>query len=135
MRYKNLLIALVLSLMTLTAVNTLKAQRNTTNPQNNVVMNNYTYTPVLYQRGTSTADMRLFPNPATNTTNIYINSIKDNDNGEVAIYNSTGTTVYKNTLRTGNNSIDLGNFSNGMYIVKIFKRDRFVYTYKLMVQK
>ena len=135
MRYRNLLIALVLSVIMPAAANTLKAQQDTTVPQNNVVMNTYTYTPVLYERGTSSAEMRLFPNPASSTASIYINSIKDRDNGQVVIYNTKGTPVYKNTIQTGNNSIDLGNFSNGIYIVKVFTGDRFVYTYKLMVQK
>lgn len=135
MRYRNLLIALALSVIMPAAINTLQAQQDTTEPQNNVVMNTYTYTPVLYERGTSSADMRLFPNPASSSTNIYINSIKDKDNGEVVIYNTNGTPVYKNILKTGNNAIDLGNLSDGMYIVKVFMRDRFMYTHKLMIQK
>ena len=135
MRYRNLLTASIFFLVMLTIINTVKAQRDTTYPQNKVEMNAYTYTPVLYQRGTSTADLRMFPNPARSTTNIYINSFKEADNGEVVIYNATGTPVYKNILQTGNNNVDLGNFSNGIYIVKIFTRDRFVYTNKLVVQK
>jgi hypothetical protein len=135
MRYRNLLIALALSVIMPAAVNTLKAQQNRTLSNNNVVMNSYTYTPVLYQRGASTADMRIFPNPARNTTTIYMNSFKDGENGEVVIYNTNGTPVYKNTLQTGNNSIDLGNFSDGMYTVKVFTKDRFTHSYRLMVQK
>jgi len=138
MRYNNLLIAFTLSVIMCAAVNPLKAQQNNAinnNNNNNVQMNAYTYTPVLYQRGTSTADMRVFPNPARNTVIIYINSIKDRDNGVVVIYDPNGTPVYKNTLQTGNNSIDLGNFSNGIYTVKIFNRDRFTYTRELIVQK
>src|SRR4051812_10909113 len=107
MRYRNLLIALGLSVIMPAAVNTLKAQQNNTETNKNVVMNTYTYTPVLYQRGTSTANMQMFPNPATSRTTIYINSIKDGDNGEVVIYNTNGTPVYKNIIRTGNNNIDL----------------------------
>src|SRR3954466_3839827 len=142
MRYKNLLIALTLSAMMSAAVNTpLKAQRNNTTTNNNtvnnnnVVMNTYTYTPVLYQQGASTADMRIFPNPARNTTNIYINSFKSGESGEVVIYNTNGTPVYKNIIQTGNNNIDLGSFSDGIYTVKVFTRDRSNYSYRLMVQK
>jgi hypothetical protein len=115
--------------------NTLQAQHDTTVPHNNTIMNNYTYIPELYQRGTSTAGMRMFPNPARDNATIYINSIKDRDNGEVVIYNATGTPVYKNIIQNGNNNIDLGNLSNGIYIVKIFTRDRFSYTNRLVVQK
>jgi hypothetical protein len=142
MRYKNLLIALTLSVIMSAAVNTpLKAQRNntvtnnTTTTNSNVVMNTYTYTPVLYQRGASTADMRIFPNPARNATNIYINSFKSGESGEVVIYNTKGTPVYKNIIQTGNNNIDLGSFSDGIYTVKVFTMDRSNYSYRLMVQK
>ena len=136
MRYKNLLTALALSVIMPAAVNTLKAQQVQTVSQNSSVeMNAYTYTPVLYQRGTSTADMRMFPNPARSTTTIYINSIKNSDNGEVIIYNNFGKPVYKNILQTGNNNVDLGNIPNGLYTVKVFTRDRFSYTSQLMVQK
>ena len=135
MKYRNLLIASTLFLIMPAVTNTLKAQQNAVNPQNRVEMNAYTYTPVLYQRGTSSADMRMYPNPARSTANIYINSIKDEDNGEVVIFSSTGKRVYKNFIRAGNNNVDLGNLSDGMYIVKVFLRDRLVYTDKLMVQK
>ena len=91
MRYRNLLTALALSVIMPAAVNTLKAQQNNTLSNNNVVMNAYTYTPVLYQRGTSTANMRIYPNPARDNATIYINSIKDGDNGEVVIFNTNGT--------------------------------------------
>jgi hypothetical protein len=135
MWYRNLLIASTLFMIMPAITNTLNAQQNTVNPQNRVAMNAYTYTPVLYQRGTSSADMRIYPNPARGTANIYINSIKEEDNGEVVIFNTTGTRVYKNFIRTGNNNIDLGNISDGLYIVKVFLRDRLVYTNNLIVQK
>jgi hypothetical protein len=130
------------------AVNTLKAQQYNTIPHNsntelnsntvsnnNVEMNAYTYTPVLYQQGASTAEMRIFPNPARSFTNIYIKGFKSGENGEVVIYNLGGTPVYKNILQTGNNNIDLGNCSDGIYTVKVFTRDRDTYSYRLVVQK
>lgn len=150
MRYRNLLIAVVLSVIMPAAVNTLKAQQYNTIPHNynnttvtnnntvsnnNVEMNVYTYTPVLYQQGASTADMRIFPNPARSFTNIYIKGFKSNENGEVVIYNPSGSPVYKNILQTGNNNIDLGNCSDGIYTVKVFNRDQVTYSYRLVVQK
>jgi len=135
MKYRNLLTALALSVIMPAAVNTLKAQQDKTESNNNVQMNTYTYTPDLYQQCTSTANMRIFPNPAVNNATIYINSIKDGDNGEVVIYNTNGTPVYKNIIRTGNNNIDLGALSKGIYTVKVFTRDRYSYTNQLVVQK
>ncbi len=135
MSYRNLLFAFVLSVIIPAAINKVNAQQDTTVPQNNTVMNNYTYTPELYQRGSSSAGMRLFPNPARSTATIYINSIKERDNGEVVIYNTSGTAVYKNTIQTGNNNINVSNLSNGMYVVKVFTKDRFVYTKELVVSK
>ena len=148
MRYRNLLIALVLSVIIPAAANTLKAQQYNTVPHNNntvsnnnsvtnnnVEMNAYTYTPVLYQQGASTAEMRIFPNPARSFTNIYIKGFKGSENGEVVIYSPSGNPVYKNVLQTGNNNIDLGNCSNGIYTVKVFTRDQARYSYRLVVQK
>lgn len=135
MRYRNLLFALVSSVMMLAILNTAEAQRDTVRPHNNTIMNAYTYTPELYQRGSSMAGIKMYPNPAHSVATIYINSIKEIDNGEVAIFNTNGTLVYKNTLQPGNNDVNLGGFSNGMYIVKVFTKDRFVYTKKLMVSK
>ncbi len=148
MRYRNLLIAFALSVIMPAAVNTLKAQQyntiphnNNTGSYNNTVSNNnveknaYTYAPVLYQQGASTAQTRIFPNPARSSTNIYINDFKEGETGEVVIYNPNGTPVYKNILQTGNNNIDLGNCSDGIYTVKVFTRDRSTYSYRLMVQK
>ncbi len=128
MKYRNLLIASVLSVIMPAAVNTLNAQQDNTVPHNNVIMNTYTYTPVLYQQGTSTSGMRMYPNPARNNATVYINSIKDRDNGEIVIFNNNGTPVYKNILRTGNNNINVGrSIKRHVYRKDICKRQVYIY--------
>ena len=56
-------------------------------------------------------NVSIYPNPSSNYINI------QNIEGEYSIINLIGNTISKGTLR--NNKIDISNFSNGVYIVKI----------------
>jgi transforming growth factor-beta-induced protein len=56
-------------------------------------------------------NVSIYPNPSSNYINI------QNIEGEYSIINMIGNTISKGTLR--NNKIDISNFSNGVYIVKI----------------
>ncbi len=133
MKNRNLLYAFVLSAITLATAIKADAQQDTVAPQNNTVMNHYTYTPVNYQRGSSTAEMRMFPNPARSVTTIYINSIQEKDKGDLIVYNNSGTAVLRNTIQPGNNDVNVSNLATGTYIVKVFTKDKAVYTKKLVV--
>ena len=135
MRYRNLLTAFLLSAIILASHNTANAQQDTVLPHNNTVMNRYSYTPENYQRGSSTSVMKMFPNPARGTTNVYINSIKERDNGELVVYNTNGAVLLRNTIQPGNNDVNVSNLSPGMYIVKVFTKDRSVYTQQLVVSR
>ena len=133
---RNLLYAFLLSMMMgAVAVTTASAQQDTVAPQNNTVMNRYTYTPETFQRGSSTSQVKMFPNPARNQTTVYINSIKEADRGEVVVYNNRGKVVLRNPVAPGNNDLNVAQFSTGIYIVKIFTKDRSVYTEQLVVMK
>lgn len=135
MRHINLLTAFLLSVIILASNNMANAQQDTVLPHNNTVMNRYSYTPEKFQRGSSTSVMKMFPNPARSTTNIYINSIKERDNGEMIVYNTNGTILLRNTIQPGNNDVNVSNLSPGMYIVKVFTKDRSVYTQQLVVSR
>ena len=135
MRYRNLLFACVLSAITLAANETAFAQQDTVTPQNNTEMNHYTYAPETFQRGTSTSEVRMFPNPTRSQTNIYINSIQEKDGGEMIVYNNSGTVVIRNIIQPGNNNLNVANLATGVYIVKIFTKDRAIYTQQLVVSK
>ena len=134
MKKRNLHYAFLLSLI-MGAAATATAQQDTVAPQNNTTMNRYTYTPEAFQRGSSTAEVKMFPNPARSQATVYINSIKEEDQGEMVVYNNSGKVVLRNPIQTGNNDINVSQFSTGTYTVKIFTKDRSVYTQQLMVMK
>ncbi|MDQ2751985.1 MAG: T9SS type A sorting domain-containing protein [Bacteroidota bacterium] len=134
MRTRNLLYAFLLATI-MGAATKANAQQDTVNPQNNTEMNHYSYLPKTYERGSSTAEIKMFPNPARNEATLYINSIKEQDGGDMIVYNTSGTAVMRNTVRPGNNSINVGNLSSGIYIVKVISRDKSIYTQQLVVSK
>ena len=135
MKYRNLLYACMLSAITLAAATNASAQQDTIAPQNNTIMNRYTYTPENYQRGSSTAEVKVFPNPARSQATIYINSIKEEDRGEVVVYDNTGKVMLRNPVTPGNNDLNVSGFATGMYIVKIFTKNRSIYTQQLVIEK
>ena len=135
MRYRYLLTAFLLSAMIGAASNKANAQQDTIAPQNNTVMNRYTYAPENYQRGSSTSEVKMFPNPARSQATLYINSIKEEDRGEVIVYDNTGKVVLRNTVAPGNNNLNFSNFSTGIYTVKIVTKDRSIYTQQLVIAK
>ena len=55
--------------------------------------------------------MSIYPNPSSNYINI------KNIEGEYSIVNMIGNTISKGMLN--NNKIDISNFSDGVYIIKI----------------
>jgi hypothetical protein len=60
---------------------------------------------------TDLPNVSIYPNPSSNYINI------QNIEGEYSIVNMIGNTISKGTLN--NNKIDISNFSNGVYIIKI----------------
>ncbi len=134
MRYRNLLAAFLISAIT-GAATTATAQQDTIAPQNNTIMNRYTYTPENYQRGSSTAEVKMFPNPARSQATLYINSIKEEDRGEMIVYDNTGKIVQRNIVAPGNNNLNIAGYAAGIYIVKVFTKDRSIYTQQLVVMK
>lgn len=135
MRKRMLPYAIALLLTMLAADQAALAQQTTANPQNQTVMNRYTYAPVAFQRGSSTQEVRLFPNPARSTTQLYINSIQGKDRGELMITNTNGTVVLRNTVQPGSNDVNISSLSEGMYFLKVFTKDRYLYTQQLVVLK
>ena len=134
MRYRRLLAAFLISAIT-GAATTASAQHDTIAPQNNTVMNRYTYTPENYQRGSSTAEVKMFPNPARSQATLYINSIKEEDRGEMIVYDNSGKVIQRNPVMPGNNNLNVSGFAAGMYIVKIVTKDRSIHTQQLVVMK
>jgi hypothetical protein len=57
----------------------------------------------------------IYPNPTTGIINVKVTEI----NTSVKIFNVIGDEIYSSQLMKGNNSIDLFNFSNGVYFAKL----------------
>ncbi len=134
MRYRNILNAIMLSAITIAAGNTY-AQQDTVTNANNTEMNKYTYTPETFQRGASASGVKMFPNPARNQATLYINSIKEQDRGEMVVYNNSGKVVQRSTITPGNNDINVASFSTGIYNVTVLSKDRSIYKQQLVVTK
>ena len=63
----------------------------------------------------SGAGVKIYPNPVKNE--IYIETF--HAEGEVQIFSANGSLIRSNPLQTGLNSMDIGGFKQGMYMVKV----------------
>lgn len=75
-------------------------------------------------------EVHLYPNPARNSFNVYVN--KELASGKVEIINTTGKTVKLIRNISQVNNIDCSDISKGVYFVKITS-DKKVYTHKIIV--
>ena len=70
-------------------------------------------------------DMTIFPNPTTGTLNIKADN--DYNSLNLNIYSMNGSVVYSDVVQTNNKvaykSVDLSNFSKGIYFVRMFNSD------------
>jgi hypothetical protein len=66
--------------------------------------------------------INVFPNPASNTLFIQY-ELKEKDNATISIYSITGQKIFEKTSKSIQNiiteSIDISNFSNGIYLIQI----------------
>ena len=74
-------------------------------------------------------EITLAPNPAYEHL-----IIEAEAKGEVEIYNSTGQKIYETKVIQGKNSIDLNQFSGGVYVVRFIGVNDFVRTKRLVIQ-
>ena len=135
MRYRNILNAFLLSAITLATAGSTHAQQDTVTNSNNTVMNKYTYTPETFQRSASSSEIKMFPNPARSQATLYINSIKEEDRGDMVIYNNRGKVVQRSPVTPGNNDINVAAFATGIYNVTVFSKDGAIYKQQLLVTK
>lgn len=63
-------------------------------------------------------DIKIFPNPATNTISIEIQSDKIHS-FDAEIYDLNGKMIFMRNYKTNNSQIDVNNFSKGIYILNI----------------
>ncbi len=67
-------------------------------------------------------DVKLYPVPVTKLLNVYLPFTPDNT--EILIYKADGEEVYSSDLTDGVTAIDMGNFSAGIYFIKIYTPDK-----------
>ncbi len=79
-------------------------------------------------------DLTYFPNPAQNNVTIQINSTNLNQL-EVFFYDMKGQLMKSNNLIGNSNSIDVSNFNNGIYIVRVMNGAELIGTSKLVISK
>jgi Leucine-rich repeat (LRR) protein len=74
------------------------------------------------------ADFIVYPNPANGQVNISLNSLQ----ASVKFYTTTGQLVFEKDLAQGINSVNISDFSSGLYVVAIQSEDN-VTTKKLVI--
>jgi hypothetical protein len=84
--------------------------------------NSTKYSPIRSVRNEGTADITVYPNPVKDLMKLEINADKA-DRGQIIITDINGKMVFSRaiTIVQGNNilPIDIGNMSNGAYIIKV----------------
>lgn len=76
------------------------------------------------------ANINLFPNPA----NAKVTVTSDSPIQQISIFNIAGQQVYSNNVGAESHSIELGDFNNGIYMVRVLTANG-METYKLQVVK
>ena len=138
MRHRNLLLFLFIiffSRDTFAVVNYFEFA-DTTGPQDNqdsIAMNQVSYIPFSDKIGSSR--VYIWPNPAKEKITIYVNSLRESEQGECVIYNNDGTPVLMHPVRNGTNKIILGNVHTGIYIVAIANKKKDVIVKRLVVSR
>jgi hypothetical protein len=127
MKLKNILLAFSLLIILQKA----SAQENGDNYRNT----NYSSFMPNGNRADS-MEVRVWPNPAKEgVVNIYVNSLLQEQKGEVIIYNNSGYKLLAQNVGYGTNQVNIGNAPNGLYYVRIIRENGVATTTNLMVAK
>jgi|SRR6476660_6581633 len=101
--------------------------------RNSVATNSISYLPFSDRVGSSRIYM--WPNPARDKIMVYVNSLRENEQGECVVYNNDGTPVLMHPVRNGTNEIILGSIPDGTYIVSIANKKKDVIANRFVVSK
>lgn len=80
----------------------------------------------------SSNSLIIYPNPANESVNIYTDLFTSKT--KILIYNSIGALVTETNLTEATTTINTGDFSNGIYIVKLISGDKTI-SQKLLINK
>lgn len=76
------------------------------------------------------ADILVYPNPSNGL--FFINHSNFNDVISVEVYNSIGQLLISKSLTTSITEIDMANYKNGIYFVKVLSKDKLEYVTKIV---
>ncbi len=76
--------------------------------------------------------VKFYPNPFTNSINIQLNDVTQNNKAELSIYNALGKEVMKQSITMQLTSIELNNFPSGIYFYKIVDNSQITESGKLV---
>jgi hypothetical protein len=135
MRRRNLLLVLCVIVFTKFSFGRINyfALADTTAPQDGIAMNYTSYVPFSDKIGSSR--VYIWPNPAKDKIRIYVNSLRENEQGECLIYSNGGTPVLMHPVLNGTNEIILGNIPNGTYVVAIANKKKDVIVKRFIVAR
>ncbi len=82
---------------------------------------------------TGTANVNMYPNPATNVVFLYLNTIQAGHTGQCIVYNAAGVPCAMQNITNGTNAVSLAQLPAGMYTVRILLKEGETVTKKLIV--
>lgn len=86
----------------------------------------------IFSANTNSYEINIFPNPAHDILT-FSNKNLSFDAAEINIYNQVGSLVKSETIKQYNQQINIGDLSNGIYLVKIISENKII-TEKLIKQ-
>lgn len=128
-----LLITIVFSGVTTCIYGQPAAYRNPLNMADDILMNRQSYMPSADSLGAN--GVYMWPNPAKGKTILYVNSLRQRDQGKCVLYNSDGKVFLYQQVNNGTNTINFGNIPAGMYFLRVVSNDRFAVTQRLIVSQ
>lgn len=75
-------------------------------------------------KNTNTAELNVFPNPASNSLNININHYKISNNSSIEIYDMQGKCVKRINSINSENSVSVSDFAKGQYIINLVDKNK-----------
>src|ERR1700757_1645827 len=84
------------------------------------------------QHSVSSNQVSVYPNPNNGIFNILLS---EHENIDIEVYNAVGQKIWRQTLKTNLTQINLANFSNGIYQLRVSKGDMFIYQIKIVKQE
>lgn len=75
-------------------------------------------------------DIVLFPNPNDGVFEIFV----PNDEAALEVFNNAGVLIYTKPISSGQNTIDMSSYINGLYFLKLTQKDKKSTIYKIIKQ-